>query len=65
MISSHPSLKLVFLFGLFTSCQSTDNPQQPTPAKPITVTGIAQAIDGRLSPNTPIILELYTNFPFS
>jgi hypothetical protein len=57
MIPARHSLKLVILFGLFTACQSTDTPQQPTPAKPITVTGIARAIDGRLSPNTQVILE--------
>jgi hypothetical protein len=49
---------IAFFGSVFlTACQSTDNPQQPIPAKPITVTGIARAIDGRLSPNTPVILE--------
>jgi hypothetical protein len=51
------SWKTVLFLGLFTACQSIDTPQQPTPAKPITVTGIARAIDGRLSPNTQVILE--------
>ena len=56
-MTSRHSLKLVFLFGLLTACQSTDGTQPPTPAQPMTVTGIARAIDGRLSINTRVILE--------